>query len=212
MTRPHDFLGQCAKKDAMYYKHDITFSTHSIQCLKIVPFELVIFITLVTSPERRVVAFLRLLHQSLLLEGVGEVAVGVREVGLQLYGAAVRVDGQVDQPEILRCVCCLCGRGSRRRINNLDGKANIGELVESSTENAEGERKQSEAEGFFCKKISFKSFHLPLFVVDAGQVPVDHGVVGAEVEGAKVRGHGPDVGDKKKRLAESLHQGQRHCR
>ena len=49
------------------------------------------------SPESRVVAFFRFNDQSFLLEGVGKVAVRVREVGLQLDGAAVRVDGQVDQ-------------------------------------------------------------------------------------------------------------------
>ena len=32
---------------------------------------------------------------------------------------------------------------------------------------------------------------LPLLVVDACQVPVDDGVVGAEVQGAQVGGHSP---------------------
>ena len=45
----------------------------------------------------RVVALLRLGHHALLLERVGEVAVGVGEVGLQLDGAPVGVNGQVDK-------------------------------------------------------------------------------------------------------------------
>ena len=49
------------------------------------------------QPERRVVALLGLGDQALLLERVGQVAVGVREVGLQLDGVTVRVDGQVNQ-------------------------------------------------------------------------------------------------------------------
>ena len=48
--------------------------------------------------EGRVVAFFRLGHVALLLQGVGQVAVRVGEVGLQLDGPPVRVDGQVDQP------------------------------------------------------------------------------------------------------------------
>ena len=38
-------------------------------------------------------------YLSLLLEGIGQVTVGIREVGLQLYGSSVCVDGQVYQPE-----------------------------------------------------------------------------------------------------------------
>ena len=49
--------------------------------------------------EGGVVAVLRLRDEPLLLEGVGQVAVRVGEVGLQLDGAPVRVDRQVDQPE-----------------------------------------------------------------------------------------------------------------
>lgn len=49
--------------------------------------------------ERRVVAVFALRDEALLLERVGQVAVRVREVGLQLDGAPVRVDRQVDQAE-----------------------------------------------------------------------------------------------------------------
>ena len=49
--------------------------------------------------EGGVVAVLRLRDEPLLLEGVGQVAVRVGEVGLQLDGAPVRVDRKVDQPE-----------------------------------------------------------------------------------------------------------------
>ena len=49
--------------------------------------------------ERHVVAVLRLGDEALLLERVRQVAVRVGEVGLQLDGAPVRVDRQVDQPE-----------------------------------------------------------------------------------------------------------------
>lgn len=63
---------------------------------------------------------------ALLLEGVGQVTVGVREVGLQLDGAAVRVNGQVDKT---------------------------------------------------------------LLVVDARQVAVDDGMVGAQAEGTQVASH-----------------------
>ena len=51
------------------------------------------------EPEGRVVAVLRLRHQSLLLQGVGQVAVGVGEVGLQLDRPPVSVDRKVNQPE-----------------------------------------------------------------------------------------------------------------
>ena len=44
-----------------------------------------------------VVALLRLLHQPLLLEGVGQVTVGIREVGLQLNGSPVCVHRQVNE-------------------------------------------------------------------------------------------------------------------
>lgn len=44
-----------------------------------------------THPDRGVT------YIALLLERVGQVAVGIGEVWLQLDGAAVRVDGQVDQ-------------------------------------------------------------------------------------------------------------------
>ncbi len=64
-------------------------------------------LSLPSLPERGVVALLRLLHQSLLLEGVGQVAVGVREVGLQLDGTSVGVDRKVDQAEAVQ------GRGKR---------------------------------------------------------------------------------------------------
>ena len=47
--------------------------------------------------ERRVVTLLALHHQTLLLQGVGKVAVGVGEVWLQLDGPAVGVDGEVDE-------------------------------------------------------------------------------------------------------------------
>ena len=49
--------------------------------------------------EGGVVTVLRLCDEPLLLEGVGQVAVRVGEVGLQLDGAPVRVDRKVDQPE-----------------------------------------------------------------------------------------------------------------
>lgn len=49
-------------------------------------------------PERRIVTFLRFLDESLLLESVGEVAVRVRKVGLELDRAPVSVDGEVNQP------------------------------------------------------------------------------------------------------------------
>jgi hypothetical protein len=49
------------------------------------------------QPQRRVVALLGLGHLTLLLQRVRQVAVGVREVGLQFDGASVRVDGQVYQ-------------------------------------------------------------------------------------------------------------------
>ena len=40
--------------------------------------------------------------------------------------------------------------------------------------------------------INFRlSHHSPLLVVDACQVPVDDSVVGTEVQGAQVGGHGP---------------------
>ena len=51
------------------------------------------------SPERLVVALLRLGDEPLLLEGVGQVAVRVGEVGLELDGATVGLDGEVNEPE-----------------------------------------------------------------------------------------------------------------
>ncbi len=50
-----------------------------------------------TQLEGGVVALLRLRDETLLLERVGEVAVGVGEVGLQFDGATVGVDGEVDE-------------------------------------------------------------------------------------------------------------------
>lgn len=49
------------------------------------------------QPQGRVVAVLRLGHLALLLEGVGQVAVGIGEVGLQLDRSPVRVDGEIDE-------------------------------------------------------------------------------------------------------------------
>ena len=48
-------------------------------------------------PERGVVAFLRFLDESLLLESVREVAVSVGEVWLKFDRAPVGVDGEVNQ-------------------------------------------------------------------------------------------------------------------
>ncbi len=50
-----------------------------------------------TQLEGGVVALLRLRDEALLLERVGEVAVGVGEVGLQFDGAPVGVNGEVDE-------------------------------------------------------------------------------------------------------------------
>ena len=50
-----------------------------------------------TQLECRVVTLLALLHQPLLLEGVGQVAVGIREVRLQLDGSSVGINGEVDE-------------------------------------------------------------------------------------------------------------------
>ncbi len=50
-----------------------------------------------TQLEGGVVALLRLGDEALLLQRVGEVAVGVGEVGLQFDGAAVGVDGEVNE-------------------------------------------------------------------------------------------------------------------
>lgn len=49
--------------------------------------------------ESGVVGGFGLRHQSLLLERVREIAVGVRKVWLQLDRSAISVDRQVDQPE-----------------------------------------------------------------------------------------------------------------
>ena len=49
--------------------------------------------------EGLVVALFSLVHVPLLLESIRQVAVGVREVGLQLYGASVHLNGLVDFPE-----------------------------------------------------------------------------------------------------------------
>ena len=68
------------------------------------------------SPESRVVAFFRFNDQSFLLEGVGKVAVGVREVGLQLDGAAVRVDGQVDQAAEQNATVAKLSRNKGTRV------------------------------------------------------------------------------------------------
>lgn len=50
-----------------------------------------------TQPQCRVVALLRLLHLPFLLERVGEVAVRIGEVRLQLDSTAICVDSQVDE-------------------------------------------------------------------------------------------------------------------
>jgi hypothetical protein len=50
-----------------------------------------------TQLEGGVVALLRLRDEALLLERVGQVAVGVGEVGLQFDGTPVGVDGEVDE-------------------------------------------------------------------------------------------------------------------
>uniref|UniRef100_A0A2M3ZRC1 Putative secreted peptide n=1 Tax=Anopheles braziliensis TaxID=58242 RepID=A0A2M3ZRC1_9DIPT len=47
--------------------------------------------------QRNVVALFGLLHLALLLQRVGQVAVCVRKVGLQINRPAVRIDGQIDQ-------------------------------------------------------------------------------------------------------------------
>ena len=54
-----------------------------------------------TELESRVVALLGLMNQPLLLESIGQVAVGVREVGLQLNSSSIGIDGQVDEPLLI---------------------------------------------------------------------------------------------------------------
>ena len=51
-----------------------------------------------TQSQRRVVALLGILHVSLLLQRVRQVAIRVREVRLQLNRTSVRVDGEVNEP------------------------------------------------------------------------------------------------------------------
>ena len=54
-----------------------------------------------TELESRVVALLGLMNQPLLLESIGQVAVSVREVWLQLNSSSIGVDGQVDEPLLI---------------------------------------------------------------------------------------------------------------
>ena len=42
-----------------------------------------------------------------------------------------------------------------------------------------------------CMYIMYVCTHLPLLIVDAGEVPVNYGVVGAETEGAEVGSYRP---------------------
>jgi len=51
-----------------------------------------------TKPQSCIVAFFRVLHVTLLLQGVRQVAVGIREVWLQLNGTSVCVNCQVNKP------------------------------------------------------------------------------------------------------------------
>lgn len=48
-------------------------------------------------PQCRVVAFFRLLDESFLLESIGQIAVGIWEIRLELNGSSVRINGQVNQ-------------------------------------------------------------------------------------------------------------------
>ena len=50
--------------------------------------------------QRRVVAFLGLDHLTLFLERVRQIAVGIWEIWLELDRAPVRVDRQIDEPEM----------------------------------------------------------------------------------------------------------------
>ena len=54
-----------------------------------------------TQLQGRVVTLLRLVNQSLLLESIGQVTVGVWEVGLQLNSSSIGIDGQVDEPLLI---------------------------------------------------------------------------------------------------------------
>ena len=54
-----------------------------------------------TELESRVVALLGLMNQPLLLESIGQVAVSVREVWLQLNSSSIGIDGQVDEPLLI---------------------------------------------------------------------------------------------------------------
>ncbi len=74
-----------------------------------------------TQLEGGVVALLRLRDEALLLERVGEVAVGVGEVGLQFDGAAVGVDGEVDEALLAGFrIRIQLGQWIRIRIRNPD--------------------------------------------------------------------------------------------
>ena len=54
-----------------------------------------------TQLECRVVALLGLVNQTLLLEGIGQITVGVREVGLELDSSSIGINGQVDEPLLI---------------------------------------------------------------------------------------------------------------
>lgn len=50
-----------------------------------------------TQSEGGVVTFFSLLHLTFFFQGIGQIAVGIWEVGLKLYGPTISVNGQVNQ-------------------------------------------------------------------------------------------------------------------
>ena len=54
-----------------------------------------------TELQSSVVTLLRLVNQSLLLESIGQITVGVREVRLQLNSSSIGINGEVDKPLLI---------------------------------------------------------------------------------------------------------------